>query len=120
MLRDKLNEALKDAMRARDMGSVGTIRLILANGMVYLKSPLLAGMYHKPWVQGPASAMGGMSGVSLGPLLGLLQTSSPAVQLPLLIRTRRPPVPTWSRSTITCWTRSTRRPRIRPSTASTC
>jgi hypothetical protein len=51
--------------------------------MVYLKSPLLAGMYHKPWVQGPASAMGGMSGVSLGPLLGLLQTINPAVQLPL-------------------------------------
>src|SRR5262245_29030030 len=30
MLRDKLNEALKDAMRACDMGSVGTVRLILA------------------------------------------------------------------------------------------
>jgi uncharacterized protein YqeY len=30
MLRDKLTEALKEAMRARDMGSVGTIRLILA------------------------------------------------------------------------------------------
>jgi uncharacterized protein YqeY len=30
MLRDKLNEALKDSMRARDMGTVGTIRLILA------------------------------------------------------------------------------------------
>jgi uncharacterized protein YqeY len=30
MLRDKLNEALKDSMRARDMGAVGTIRLILA------------------------------------------------------------------------------------------
>jgi uncharacterized protein YqeY len=30
MLRDKLNEALKDAMRARDMGSVSAIRLILA------------------------------------------------------------------------------------------
>ena len=30
MLRDKLNEALKDAMRARDMASVGAIRLILA------------------------------------------------------------------------------------------
>jgi uncharacterized protein YqeY len=30
MLREKLNEALKDAMRARDMASVGTIRLILA------------------------------------------------------------------------------------------
>ena len=70
------------SVRAR-AGALGSIRLILANGMVYLKSPLLAGMYHKPWVQGPASAMGGMSGVSLGPLLGLLQTSSPAVQLPL-------------------------------------
>ena len=30
MLRDKLNEALKDAMRARDMGTVSAIRLILA------------------------------------------------------------------------------------------
>src|SRR5258705_10580680 len=30
MLRDKLNEALKDAMRARDMASVGAMRLILA------------------------------------------------------------------------------------------
>jgi uncharacterized protein YqeY len=30
MLRDKLNEALKEAMRARDMGTIGAIRLILA------------------------------------------------------------------------------------------
>ena len=30
MLRDKLNEALKDAMRARDAAALGTIRLILA------------------------------------------------------------------------------------------
>ena len=30
MLREKLNEALKEAMRARDMGAVGTIRLVLA------------------------------------------------------------------------------------------
>ena len=30
MLREKLNDALKDAMRARDMASVGAIRLILA------------------------------------------------------------------------------------------
>ena len=30
MLRDQLNEALKEAMRAREMGAVGTIRLILA------------------------------------------------------------------------------------------
>jgi uncharacterized protein len=30
MLREKLNEALKEAMRGRDMAAVGTIRLILA------------------------------------------------------------------------------------------
>jgi uncharacterized protein YqeY len=30
MLRDKLNQALKDAMRARDAGAVSAIRLILA------------------------------------------------------------------------------------------
>lgn len=30
MLRDKLNDALKDAMRARDMAALGAIRLILA------------------------------------------------------------------------------------------
>ena len=30
MLRDQLNEALKDAMRARDTAALGTIRLILA------------------------------------------------------------------------------------------
>ena len=30
MLRDKLNEAMKDAMRARDTAGLGTIRLILA------------------------------------------------------------------------------------------
>jgi len=64
-------------------GALGSIRLILANGMVYLKSPLLAGMYHKPWVGGPAPAMSNMSGLSLRPLPGLLQTSSPSVQLPL-------------------------------------
>jgi uncharacterized protein YqeY len=30
MLRDKLNEAMKDAMRARDQAALGTIRMILA------------------------------------------------------------------------------------------
>jgi uncharacterized protein YqeY len=30
MLRDKLNEAMKDAMRARDTAALGTIRMILA------------------------------------------------------------------------------------------
>ena len=64
-------------------GALGSIRLILSDGMVYLKSPLIAGMYHKPWAEGPAAAMSNMSGLNLGPLLGLLQTSSPSVQLPL-------------------------------------
>jgi hypothetical protein len=63
--------------------ALGSIRLILTNGMVYLKSPLMAGVYHKPWVQGSTAAMSNMSGLNLGPLLGLLQTSSPSVQLPL-------------------------------------
>ncbi len=30
MLRDKLSEAMKDAMRAKDAPTLGTIRLILA------------------------------------------------------------------------------------------
>ena len=30
MLRDKLNDAMKEAMRARDQAALGTIRLILA------------------------------------------------------------------------------------------
>ena len=30
MLREQLNEAMKDAMRARDSAALGTIRLILA------------------------------------------------------------------------------------------
>ena len=33
MLRDNLNEALKEAMRARDMTTVGAVRLILAGGI---------------------------------------------------------------------------------------
>ena len=34
----------------------------IASLTLNLKSPLLAGMYHKPWVQGPASAMGTQCG----------------------------------------------------------
>ena len=38
MLRDKLNEALKEAMRARDMEAVGAVRLILDRKSTRLNS----------------------------------------------------------------------------------
>ena len=39
--------------------------------------------YGKPWVMGSISSMASTSGLNLGPLLGLLSTSSPLVQVPL-------------------------------------
>ena len=69
------------------LGSLGNVRMILDNGMAYLRSPLLANSYHKPWVMGSysnmGSSMGSSSGLSLGPLLSLLQASSPQVQTQL-------------------------------------
>jgi hypothetical protein len=63
-------------------GALGNVRVILANGMAYLRSPLLERSYGKPWVMGSISSMS-TSGLNLGPLLGLLSTSSPLVQVPL-------------------------------------
>jgi hypothetical protein len=70
------------AIRAR-AGALGNIRVILTNGMAYVRSPLLMRSYGKPWVMGSASSMSSTSGVNLGPLLSLLTTSSPLVQVPL-------------------------------------
>jgi hypothetical protein len=64
-------------------GALGNIRVILSNGMAYMKSPFLKHSYGKPWVMGSTSAMSSTSGLNLGPLLGLLSTSSPLVQVPL-------------------------------------
>ncbi|MGO9216764.1 MAG: hypothetical protein ACLP5E_03165 [Streptosporangiaceae bacterium] len=64
-------------------GALGNVRVILANGMAYLRSPLLNRSYGKPWVMGSTSSMSSTSGLNLGPLLGLLSTSSPLVQVPL-------------------------------------
>jgi hypothetical protein len=64
-------------------GALGNIRVILSNGMAYLKSPFLMQSYGKPWVTGSTSTMSSTSGLNLGPLLGLLSTSSPLVQVPL-------------------------------------
>jgi hypothetical protein len=64
-------------------GPLGNIRVILTNGMAYVKSPLLMRANGKPWVMGSASSMSSASGLNLGPLLSLLSTSSPLVQVPL-------------------------------------
>jgi hypothetical protein len=64
-------------------GALGNIRVIVSNGMAYLKSPFLTHAYGKPWVMGSMNAMSSTSGLNLGPLLGLLSTSSPLVQVPL-------------------------------------
>jgi hypothetical protein len=70
------------AIRA-NAGALGNIRVILSNGTAYLRSPFLTRSYGKPWVEGSTSAMSSTSGLNLGPLLGLLSTSSPLVQTPL-------------------------------------
>ena len=64
-------------------GALGHIRVIVSNGMAYLKSPFLTHAYGKPWVMGSMNTMSSTSGLNLGPLLGLLSTSSPLVQVPL-------------------------------------
>ena len=51
--------------------------------MAYLKSPFMMREYGKPWVMGSMSSMSSTSGLNLGPLLSLLSTSSPLVQVPL-------------------------------------
>jgi hypothetical protein len=70
------------AIRAH-AGALGNIRVILTNGMAYLKSPFMMRAYGKPWVMGSMSSMTSTSGLNLGPLLSLLSTSSPLAQVPL-------------------------------------
>jgi hypothetical protein len=70
------------AIRA-NAGALGNIRVILSNGMAYMKSPFMMNQYGKPWVMGSMSNMSSTSGLNLGPLLSLLSTSSPLVQIPL-------------------------------------
>jgi hypothetical protein len=64
-------------------GALGNIRVILTNGMAYMKSPFMMRAYGKPWVMGSMPSMTSTSGLNLGPLLSLLSTSSPLVQVPL-------------------------------------
>ena len=57
--------------------------MILSNGMAYMKSPFMMNPFGKPWVMGSMYSMSSTSGLNLGPLLSLLSTSSPLVQVPL-------------------------------------
>ena len=66
-------------------GSLGSLRMILDNGMAYLRSPFMTRAFGKPWVEGSYSGMSGSSmmnhsGLNIGPLVSLLQGSSPLVQ----------------------------------------
>ncbi len=70
------------AIRAH-AGALGNIRVILTNGMAYVNSPFMMQAHGKPWVMGSMSSMSSTSGLNLGPLLSLLSTSSPLVQVPL-------------------------------------
>jgi hypothetical protein len=69
-------------------GSLGSLRMILDNGMAYLRSPLMTRAFGKPWVEGSYSGMSGSSmmnhsGLNIGPLVSLLQGSSPLVHTQL-------------------------------------
>ena len=81
-LREVTTPAPIMSLRA-NAGALGRIRVILANGMAYMKSPFMMNTFGKPWVMGSANSMSSTSGLNLGPLIGLLSTSSPLVQIPL-------------------------------------
>ncbi len=61
-------------------GQLGRVKIILNNGMAYLRSPLFMRAYHKRWIESSMSNMSSNSGLNLGPLLALLEGSSPLVQ----------------------------------------
>ena len=61
-------------------GQLGNVQIILSNGMAYMRSPFFMSAYHKRWIESSMSSMSSNSGLNLGPLLALLQGSSPLVQ----------------------------------------
>lgn len=61
-------------------GQLGRVKIILSNGMAYMRSPLFLRTYHKRWIESSMSNMSSSSGLNLGPLLALLEGSSPVVQ----------------------------------------
>ncbi len=65
-------------------GQLGNVKIILtSNGMAYMRSPFFMSAYGHRWIGSPMTNMSGNSGLNLGPLLALLQGSSPLVQTQL-------------------------------------
>ena len=65
-------------------GQLGNVKIILtSSGMAYIRSPLFLSSYHHRWIESSMSNMSSSSGLNLGPLLALLQGSSPLVQTQL-------------------------------------
>jgi hypothetical protein len=61
-------------------GQLGNVKIILSNGMAFMRSPLFLSAYHHRWIEGSMSSMSSNSGLNLGPLLALLEGSSPLMQ----------------------------------------
>lgn len=65
-------------------GQLGNVKIILAsNGMTYMRSPYFMNAYHHRWIGSSMERMSSRSGLNLGPLLALLQGSSPMLQTQL-------------------------------------
>jgi hypothetical protein len=65
-------------------GQLGNVKIILtSSGMAYMRSPFFMSAYHHRWIESSMSNMSSSSGLNLGPLLALLQGSSPMLQTQL-------------------------------------
>ena len=64
-------------------GQLGNVKIILSNGMAYMRSPFFMSAYHHRWIESTMSGMSTNSGLNLGPLLALLEGSSPLMQTQL-------------------------------------
>lgn len=65
-------------------GQLGNVKIILtSNGMAYMRSPFFMNAYQHQWIGSSMTNMSSSSGLNFGPLLALLQGSSPLVQTQL-------------------------------------
>ncbi len=64
-------------------GQLGNVKIILSNGMAYMRSPFFMSAYHHRWIEGTMNGLSNSSGLNFGPLLALLEGSSPLMQTQL-------------------------------------
>ena len=65
-------------------GQLGNVKIILtSSGMAYMRSPFFMSAYHHRWIESSMSNLSSSSGLNFGPLLALLQGSSPMLQTQL-------------------------------------